>query len=272
MSSTTEAQLRALLLNEDQDVIQVRPTTTGELRVTAMGPYPEDILRVTLQSGLLYNLLSLAERSWWLGSVDLFAAARLGWLVIDETAPSESGAVIQPIVPYIPAPATAVAGDIIVYSGTEWVVLPAGADGYALTSNGASLAPSYQAAAAIPEATTSTAGLLSAVDKTKLDGSTATLTYAATLALDFSPALPPVKSVVLTGNVTFTSANLASGRGISLRIDPGASIRTFTFPLSWRFVGSTAPISIAASKLGILSLTAFGTADSDVIAAYAVEG
>jgi hypothetical protein len=46
-------------------------------------------------------------------------------------------------------------------------------------------------------------------------------------------------------------------------------LRTLTFP-AWKFVGAK-PSDQAASKIGILTITAFGTADTDIVAAYAVE-
>lgn len=95
----------------------------------------------------------------------------------------------------------------------------------------------------------------------------ATLTYAASVALDFNAA--GLQSVSLTGNVTFTTANRTAGRSLAVRIVADGSSRTFVFP-AWKFVGAAAPASIAASKTAVLSLTCFGAADTDIIAAYAV--
>jgi len=47
------------------------------------------------------------------------------------------------------------------------------------------------------------------------------------------------------------------------------TLRALTFP-AWKFVG-TKPTEQAASKVGILTLTSFGTTDADCVAAYAVE-
>lgn len=97
-----------------------------------------------------------------------------------------------------------------------------------------------------------------------------TLTYAATTNIDFANTVDDFRTVTLTGNITFTTSNLAAGRSRTIRIIGDASLRTFTFP-AWKFVGAAAPASLAASKIGILTLTAFGAANADVVAAYAAE-
>jgi hypothetical protein len=90
-----------------------------------------------------------------------------------------------------------------------------------------------------------------------------------TLTLDASGA--SLRSTgTLTGNITFATSNLAAGRSVTVRVVNGATERTLSFPVGWTFVGAK-PTSIAASKDGILTITAFGTADADVVAAWAVE-
>jgi len=95
-----------------------------------------------------------------------------------------------------------------------------------------------------------------------------TLTYAGTTDLDMDGN--GFQTVTLTGNVTFTTSNRAAGRCKTIRIVGDTSSRTLTFP-SWTFVGAAAPTSLAANKDAILTITAFGTADTDIVAAYAVE-
>lgn len=92
-----------------------------------------------------------------------------------------------------------------------------------------------------------------------------TLTYAATTNLDF---VDPVQTLTLTGNVLFTTASLANGKSKVVRIIGDASLRTLGFPLGWKWLGDGAPSSLAAGKVAILSLYAFGTSDTDVIAAF----
>lgn len=78
------------------------------------------------------------------------------------------------------------------------------------------------------------------------------------------------QTATLSAPITFTTSNLAIGRSVTVRIVADASERAFTFP-AWRFIGSAAPATIAASKTAILTLTSFGTTDANVYAAYAAE-
>ena len=99
-----------------------------------------------------------------------------------------------------------------------------------------------------------------------------TLTYAASVALDFAPSLPPLKSVTLTGDITFTTSNLGASRNISVRIVGDSSARALTFPAGWKWLGGTTPASLAANKTAILSLAAFSGADSGVVASWSYDG
>ena len=90
-----------------------------------------------------------------------------------------------------------------------------------------------------------------------------------TVALDFSGAAYRTQAA-LTGNVTYTGSNYAAGRSITIRVINGATLRTLTFPAGWRFIG-TKPANIAASKVGVLTITSFGTTEADCVAAWAVE-
>ena len=49
-----------------------------------------------------------------------------------------------------------------------------------------------------------------------------------------------------------------------------SSARAFTWNSSWVFIGEK-PASIAASKTALLSMTCFGTSESDVVCSYAVK-
>lgn len=96
-----------------------------------------------------------------------------------------------------------------------------------------------------------------------------TLTYAGTTDIDLDGN--GFQTLTLTGNVTFTTSNRAAGRSKTIRIVGDSSLRTFTFPAGWTWIGVAAPASLAANKDAVLTITAFGTADTDVVAAYAVE-
>nr|UVF62627.1 hypothetical protein [Yangshan Harbor Nitrososphaeria virus] len=88
-----------------------------------------------------------------------------------------------------------------------------------------------------------------------------------TTALDFSG--DQLQTISISANTTFTTSNRATGKTKTIKITTDGSTRTLTFP-AWKFVG-TKPTDQAASKVGILTVTCFGTADTDIVAAYAVE-
>jgi len=117
---------------------------------------------------------------------------------------------------------------------------------------------------ALPTRTTAAAGTLPAT-------SYAAITYAASVALDLAVLDGQYRTISLTGDLTFTTSNLATGRTVVIRIIADASQRTLTFPVDWKFLG-TKPANIAASKTGVLSLTFFGSLDSDCVAAWGVQG
>lgn len=108
--------------------------------------------------------------------------------------------------------------------------------------------------------TTSAAGLQPAT-------SFAALTYSATVNLDLAALDGQVRTITLTGDLTLTNSNLAASRTVVIRLLPGASQRTLTFPTGWAFY-SDKPATIAANKGAVLSLTYFGTADTDCVAVY----
>lgn len=112
-------------------------------------------------------------------------------------------------------------------------------------------------------ATSSTAGLQPASGYDAIP-------YAAQVTLDFAALNGQMKTGSLTGDLELLSSNLANGREVRLRLVCDATGRTLTFPTDWKFVG-TKPANIAASKVAILSLAAFGTTNADVVAAYAVQ-
>jgi hypothetical protein len=77
-------------------------------------------------------------------------------------------------------------------------------------------------------------------------------------------------SVVLTGNPTFNTANRANGLFKSIRIDPNGSNRTLAFNASWKWLGTdfSAGTTLLSGKVAVLSLTCYGTAETDIIAVY----
>jgi len=101
----------------------------------------------------------------------------------------------------------------------------------------------------------------------------ATLTYAASVALDFSPSLPPIKSVTLTGDIAFTSTNLGASRNISVRVVGDTVSRNLTsFPAGWKWLGGVTPTVLEANKVAILSLASFSNNDANVVASWSYDG
>ena len=92
-------------------------------------------------------------------------------------------------------------------------------------------------------------------------------TSVTTTALDFTG--DQLQTISIAANTTFTTSNLAIGRSKTIKITTDGTLRTYTFP-AWKF-GGAEPADQAASKVGILTITSFGTTDADCIAAYAVE-
>jgi hypothetical protein len=129
------------------------------------------------------------------------------------------------------------------------------------------------AATSIGNATgnTTVTGNLTVTGHAVAEPAVTTLTYAATTNLDFNPASFELRDLALAGNVTFTSSNLSPGRSLSVRIVADGSMRTLTFPAGWKFLGSSAPTTIAANKTAILSLESWSSADSGVVAGYSVQ-
>ena len=96
-----------------------------------------------------------------------------------------------------------------------------------------------------------------------------TLTYAT--SVDVSMISEGLRTVTMTGNITFSLTNKAAGRAVTVRvINDSPATNNLTFNANWRFV-TTKPATIAPNKLGLLKLTAYGTADTDVVAEWLVE-
>jgi hypothetical protein len=84
----------------------------------------------------------------------------------------------------------------------------------------------------------------------------------------------PAGTITTASQLDFTATSNRSANGvrsIMVRVaSNGGGARALTFNASWIFLGPGVPTTIAASKVGILSLTCFGSAETDVVAAWAV--
>lgn len=101
--------------------------------------------------------------------------------------------------------------------------------------------------------------------------------YAASVELDFDHDFNSFgqinyrhRRLDLSGDVTFTTANLAEGRRLEVLVFADGTPRNLTFP-AWRFIGAAAPATIAADKAARLVLIATGNADADVVAEWTVQ-
>lgn len=74
----------------------------------------------------------------------------------------------------------------------------------------------------------------------------------------------------IDGYLDITTTNRAPVMSVTIFLE-STSIRALTFPGSWRWLGSAAPTQLEANVLMVITLTARGTAESDVIAAAASE-
>ncbi|MHB1310313.1 MAG: hypothetical protein ACYDC1_02765 [Limisphaerales bacterium] len=95
------------------------------------------------------------------------------------------------------------------------------------------------------------------------------LTYAASVALDFTGDV--YRTLTFTGDVTLTSSNRAPVRAVAIRIIGNTVERTLTLNEAWKWLGAVKPTVLGAGKVAVLSLTAFGVNETDVLAAYVVE-
>jgi len=100
-----------------------------------------------------------------------------------------------------------------------------------------------------------------------------TITYAASVAVNFDPSLPQLKTVALTGDIAFTSSNLGASRNVSVRVVGDTVSRNLTsFPAGWKWLGGVTPTVLEANKVAILSLASFSTTDANVVASWSYDG
>ncbi len=75
----------------------------------------------------------------------------------------------------------------------------------------------------------------------------------------------------ITNDTVFTNQNQQAGRVISVKLTGNITNSNLTFPAGWQFLGAGAPGSLASNKVAILSLTAYGTDPTNIVAAYAAQ-
>jgi hypothetical protein len=97
---------------------------------------------------------------------------------------------------------------------------------------------------------------------------TGTTTYAASVSVDFNGK--PFQTITLTGDLDIATTNRGAGRTVTVRLIGDSVNRNLTFNASIRFVGAE-PTELVANKIAILTLTSFGSNESDTVASYAEE-
>jgi hypothetical protein len=89
-----------------------------------------------------------------------------------------------------------------------------------------------------------------------------------TVDLNLSALVGTYQTISLTGNITFTTSNRASGRGVTIRMSATGTPRTINYPAGWKFFGNGFPATLDESEL-LVTLFCFGSGDSDIVAAVA---
>ncbi len=103
-----------------------------------------------------------------------------------------------------------------------------------------------------------------------ISADSAALSYLAnTVQVNFASS--PYQTFQMTNDTVFTNQNQAVGRAVAVKMIGGLTNCNLGFPSGWVFLGSPAPASITSNKTAILSLTAFGTDPTNVMAVYAVQ-
>lgn len=92
-------------------------------------------------------------------------------------------------------------------------------------------------------------------------------------SLDFSSSSSKYVSLnVSSSGLSFSGANYQSGVTVSVRvINSNGTTEAVSFPSNWVFIGDK-PSDIEANKTAVLSVTSFGSSESDCIAAWGVQG
>ena len=92
-----------------------------------------------------------------------------------------------------------------------------------------------------------------------------------TVALDFSTGDGFVSRAVGGTAVVVTGANYTTGATKTIRFVGGTGVASLDVPADWVFVGQAVGTALGTAVTAVLTATAFGTAASDVVAAFAEE-
>lgn len=95
-----------------------------------------------------------------------------------------------------------------------------------------------------------------------------TISYGATSVINWNNG--DTQYILLTGDTTFSTANIQIGQQLILRIDADSSPRGVTFPGGWNWLPSSvgAPTGVIANGKMLVSLSPWSAADSGIMAAW----
>jgi hypothetical protein len=99
-------------------------------------------------------------------------------------------------------------------------------------------------------------------------GTLTLVNYTSTMSIDFNASL--FHSSSISSSVYLTGSNLGAVKMASIKIFASGSNCEVYYPSSWTWLG-TAPSVITASKTAVISLTSYGTTDSQIVGAYATQ-
>lgn len=148
------------------------------------------------------------------------------------------------------------ANDLLIYSGTDWRGSPA--DSYARTTQKSFFSLGASTVDPVEDS--------DIVNKSYVDNQSVTVLESDVTQLNFGTR-DELMTRTCTGNVVLTGTGYTPNVSKTIRFIAGASDRAFSFPASWVFLGAI-PSQIDAGKIGVLALTCFGSAESDVVAAW----
>jgi hypothetical protein len=90
-----------------------------------------------------------------------------------------------------------------------------------------------------------------------------------TISMNFSSGTG-LHTRAASGDIAITASGYRAGATKTLFITADSNARLLSFPGSWIWVGSK-PISIAASKTGVLTVTSLGTAEANAVASWVAQ-
>jgi hypothetical protein len=92
-----------------------------------------------------------------------------------------------------------------------------------------------------------------------------------TVALDFTDGNALVSHLISGSAVAITGADYVAGSTRTVRLSGGTAVASLAVPNDWVFVGNAPGTAVGTATTVVVTATCFGTAASDVVAAFAEE-